>query len=280
MTINPEDSMGSRIFPTSQCKEMACLLPEIKSAFCSGDGLYLVYQPKVSLQTGSTIGAEALIRWEHPQCGLIMPDKILPLVEEGGLRIELTRWVIQSALSKLQEWQHKGIVVPVSINVSAKDVAHSEFCEALESQIYNFGVSPSLLGLECLETENFLNNPAAISVLERLKLKGVNVLLDDFGAGYSGTECLTALPLDTVKLDRSIITGILVSRECKDRLRQVIRVIKTHGYQVIAEGVEDPATLSILRDMGCDAAQGYVYSAPLLSENFERWLLEPRDKQN
>ncbi|WP_336796234.1 EAL domain-containing protein [Erwinia aphidicola] len=272
MTIIKEDGAGGREFPASRCRDRTRLVSELRNALRTGDGLYLVYQPQVSFLTGSVTGAEALIRWEHPRTGLIMPDGIIPLAEGGGLRAELTRWVIESALSTVQEWQRKGIALLVSVNVSAKDVAHAGFCGALEGQIFRYAVSPSLFGLECLETESFLTTPGAIPALERLKRRGITVSLDDFGVGYSEVACLTSLPLDVVKLDRSVVAAVSGSRECRDRLQHTIRVIKSHGYRVIAEGVENSAMLPVLRDMGCDAAQGYVYSAPLRPENFVRWL--------
>lgn len=270
---------GCREFADSRSRERTRLVSELRRALRYGGGLYLVYQPQVSLLTGSVTGAEALIRWGHPRTGLIMPDGIIPLAEDGGLRAELSRWVIESALSTVQEWQHKGIAVPVSVNVSAKDVAHAGFCEALEGQISRYAVSPSLFGLECLETESFLTTPGAIAALNRLKRRGISVSLDDFGVGYSDTACLTSLPLDAVKLDRSVVAAVSGSRECRDRLQNTIRVIKKHGYRIIAEGVESSAILRVLRDMGCDAVQGYVYSAPLRPENFEHWLSEQRDTQ-
>lgn len=279
MTIIEEDGADGREFPASRSRERARLASELRRALRTGDGLYLAYQPQVYLRTGSVTGAEALIRWEHPRDGLIMPDGIIPLAEEGGLRAELTRWVVESALCTVQEWQHKGIAVPVSVNVSAKDVAHAGFCEALEGQISRYAVSPLLFGLECLETESFLTTPGAIAALDRLKRRGITVSLDDFGVGYSEAACLTSLPLDAVKLDRSVVAAVSGSRECRDRLQHTIRVIKRHGYRVIAEGVESSAMLPVLRDMGCDAVQGYVYSAPLRPENFVRWLSGRRDKQ-
>lgn len=272
MTIFTEDGRDGREFPAFRCRMR--LLSDLRRALRTGDGLYLVYQPQVSLLTGNVTGAEALIRWEHPRYGMIMPDRIIPLAGEGGLRPGLTRWVTESALNKIRKWQHRGLTLPVSVNVSATDVARPGFCDALERQISRYAVSPSLLGLECLETENFLTTPGAISALEKLKCLGVTLSLDDFGAGYSGMACLTILPLDTVKLDRSVAAAVSGSRLCRDRLRQTIRVIKGHGHRIIAEGVEDSAVLPDLRDMGCDAVQGYVYSVPLRAECFERWLPE------
>lgn len=254
-------------------------MSELIRALRTGDGLFLAYQPQISLLTGSVTGAEALIRWGHPRTGLIMPDGIIPLAEDGGRRAELTRWVIESALSTVQKWQRKGITLPVSVNVSAKDVAHAGFCEALEGQMSRYAVSPLLFGLECLETESFLTTPGAIAALNRLKRRGITVSLDDFGVGYSEAACLTSLPLNAVKLDRSFVAAVSGSRECRDRLQHTIRVIKSHGYRVIAEGVESSAMLPVLRDMGCDAVQGYVYSAPLRPENFVRWLSGRRDTQ-
>lgn len=150
--------------------------------------------------------------------------------------------------------------MPVSVNVSATGVGRAGSCEALERQISCYAVSPSLPGLECLERESFLTTPGAISAPERLKRQGITVSPDDFGVGYSGTACLTSLPPDAVKLNRSVVAAVSGSRECRDRLQHTIRVIKIHGYRIISGGVESSAMLPVLDDMGCDAVQGYVYS--------------------
>lgn len=250
------------------------LLSELRKALHEGSGLYLVYQPKISLTTGSVTGAEALIRWKHPLLGEIMPGQFIPLVQRTSLMSELTDWVIEHAIRQISLWCDKNFQVPVSINLAASDFSRPGFADALEEKMLSHTLSPSLLSVECLETEKMLESPDALEGLEMLKLRGFRISLDDFGSGYSNINVLRKIPMDTIKLDRSIVGTISTDHGSLVIVRNVIRLLKQLDYEVLAEGVENEETVDILRGLGCDEVQGYFYSRPLNPELFEQWCEE------
>lgn len=250
------------------------LLAELRKALHDGSGLYLVYQPKISLTTGSVTGAEALIRWKHPVLGEIMPGQFIPLVQKTSLMSELTDWVIDHAILQIRLWCDKNLRVPVSINLAASDFSRSGFADALEEKMLSHTLPTSLLSVECLETEKMLESPDALIGLEMLKLRGFRIYLDDFGSGYSNINVLRKIPMDTIKLDRSIVGTIATDHGSLVIVRNVIRLLKQLDYEVLAEGVENAQTVEILRGLGCDEVQGYFYSKPLNPEHFELWCEE------
>ncbi|WP_122095137.1 EAL domain-containing protein [Rahnella sp. Larv3_ips] len=250
------------------------LLAELRKALHERSGLYLVYQPKISLTTGEVTGAEALIRWKHPLLGEIMPGQFIPLVQKTSLMSELTDWVIEHAIRQLSLWGDKNLRVPVSINLAASDFSRPGFADALEEKMLSHTLPPALLSVECLETEKMLESPDALSGLEMLKLRGFKISLDDFGSGYSNINVLRKIPMDTIKLDRSIVGTISTDHASLVIVRNVIRLLKQLDYEVLAEGVENEETVDILRGLGCDEVQGYYYSMPLNPDLFERWCEE------
>ncbi|MGC6388886.1 EAL domain-containing protein [Ewingella sp. S1.OA.A_B6] len=260
----------------SQKKNDFSLLTDLKKALHGEEGLYLVYQPKVSLITDQVTGVEALLRWRHPQMGDVLPGLFIPLVERTGLMRELTDWVINTSIKQLCLWRDKGLSLPVSINLSASDFSRADFADVLEQKMLSAGLAPGLLGVECLETEKMLESPSALYGLEMLKLRGFKISLDDFGSGYSNINYLRKIPMDIIKLDRSIILNISTDKGSLIIVRNVIKLLKQLDYEVLAEGVEDDLTVEILRSLGCDEVQGYVYSRPLVSDVFETWYYARR----
>lgn len=247
------------------------LLAELRKALHEDSGLYLVYQPKISLSTGEVTGAEALIRWKHPVLGEIMPGQFIPLVQKTSLMSELTDWVIDHAILQIRLWCDKNLLVPVSINLAASDFSRPGFADALEEKMLSHTLPASLLSVECLETEKMLESPEALNGLEMLKLRGFRISLDDFGSGYSNINYLRKIPMDTIKLDRSIVGTISTDHGSLVIVRNVIRLLKQLDYEVLAEGVENVETVNILRGLGCDEVQGYFYSKPLNPVVFEHW---------
>lgn len=250
------------------------LINELAAALQGAQGLYLVYQPKVDLQSGKPVGLEALIRWRHPERGELPPDKFIPLLEKTSLMSLLTDWVIEKSLHQLAVWKDKGIRLPISVNVSASDFSRAGFADQLEEKMLRMGLRPEDLGIECLETEKILESEAALNGLDMLKLRGFQISLDDFGSGYSNISYLRRIPMDVIKLDRSLINRL--SRDTGSRIiaKSVINLLKELDYRVLAEGVEDEVTASTLHHFGCDEAQGYYYSRPLPAAQLENWLLE------
>ncbi|PKE29459.1 sensor domain-containing phosphodiesterase [Rahnella sp. AA] len=255
----------------NQKKNDFSLLTGLREALHEDRGLYLVYQPKVSLVTGRVTGVEALLRWKHAEYGEVLPGLFIPLVERTSLMRELTGWVIDHAIAQLSQWRDRGIFLPVSINLAASDFSRPDFADELEQKILNAGLTPALLGVECLETERMLENPATLNGLEMLKLRGFSISLDDFGSGYSNINYLRQIPMDIIKLDRSIVSKIASDKASRIVVHNVVRLLKQLDYVVLAEGVEDDKTVEILRELCCDEVQGYVYARPMMARDLEVW---------
>lgn len=248
------------------------LLYDIGEAIKAPNQLYLVYQPKISLHTGHTIGAEALLRWDHPTRGNIPPSTIVALVERTTLMRDITQWVIRETLRQTKIWRESGIYLPISINVTVSDFSVPGFASDLEKQVLNAGLSCQDFRIECLETDKVLESDVALMELDLLKAKGFLILLDDFGAGYSNINYLRRIPIDIIKLDRSLISQITTDEASLVIVRNVIVMLKELDYQVLAEGVEDRATARILKEFGCDEVQGFYFSRPLLPEKIPEWM--------
>lgn len=253
------------------------LLTEVRQALHENQGLYLVYQPKISLVTGRVTGAEALLRWQHPKNGEVLPGVFVPLVEKTSLMRELTAWVIDHTIAQLSDWQSRGLSLTVSINLAASDFSRPDFADELEQKILNAHLDPAQLGVECLETEKMLESPAALIGLAMLKLRGFKISLDDFGSGYSNINYLRQIPMDTIKLDRSIVSKVAHDKASRIIIRNVITLLKQLDYIVLAEGVEEASTVDILRTLGCDEVQGYFFAKPMTPDAFETWY-HARDK--
>ena len=249
---------------------------DLSEAIKSTSQLYLVFQPKVSLRSGKTEGVEALLRWRHPQLGNISPATIVALAEKTSLMSKITQWVIKKVIAQLTSWRSQGITLPVSINVTVSDFSHPGFADELESNVLNAGLHPADIRIECLETEKVLESEAALEELDRLKLLGFQILLDDFGAGYSNISYLRRIPIDVIKLDRSLVSQITTDTGSRIIARNVIMMLKELHYVVLAEGVEDHETAQMLTDFGCDEAQGYYFSRPIPPEDMMAWLADSK----
>ncbi|MFU0889294.1 EAL domain-containing protein [Kluyvera sichuanensis] len=247
------------------------LLTEVRKALHENQGLYLVYQPKISLVTGHVVGAEALLRWQHPKNGEVLPSAFIPLVEKTSLMRELTAWVIDHTIAQLSDWKSRGLSLPVSINLSASDFSRPDFADELEEKILDANLDPAQLGVECLETEKILESPAALIGLAMLRLRGFKISLDDFGSGYSNINYLRKIPMDIIKLDRSIVSKVGHDKTSRIIVRNVITLLKQLDYIVLAEGVEDASTVEILKTLGCDEVQGYFFAKPMTPDTFETW---------
>ncbi len=248
------------------------LLYDIGEAIKAPNQLYLVYQPKISLHTGETIGAEALLRWDHPTRGNIPPSTIVTLVERTTLMRDITQWVIRETIRQTLLWRKSGVYLPISINVTVSDFSVPGFASDLERQVHKAGLACEDFRIECLETDKVLESDVALMELDLLKAKGFLILLDDFGAGYSNINYLRRIPIDIIKLDRSLISQITTDEASLVIVRNVIVMLKELDYQVLAEGVEDIATARILKAFGCDEVQGFYFSRPLLPERIPEWM--------
>ncbi len=236
------------------------------------DELLLHYQPQSVLQKIDCVGAEALVRWQHPQLGLIPPDRFIPLAEETGLIQALGRWVLRSACHQAQLWQERGIPLRVAVNLSGQQIVHGDIVETVREVLAETGLDPHWLELEITEGFVLSHAEAGIHTLQRLKALGISLAIDDFGTGYSSLSYLKRLPVDRLKIDRSFVQGVPDDRNDAAIVTTIIAMARSLGLEVIAEGVETAAQLEFLREQRCDEYQGYLLGRPLPLAEFERLL--------
>jgi diguanylate cyclase (GGDEF)-like protein/PAS domain S-box-containing protein len=233
----------------------------------------LYYQPKVNMRTGKVIGAEALIRWQHPQEGLLAPAVFLPIIENHPLAIELGEWVINTALRQLEIWQGEGLDIPVSVNIGARQLQKENFVRRLRGILGEHpSIKPSCLELEILETSALEDINRASQVIAECRELGVTFALDDFGTGYSSLTYLRRLPITLLKIDQSFIRDMLIDPDDLAILEGVIGLAGAFRREVIAEGVETIEHGEILLQLGCEFAQGYGIARPMPSHELPKWV--------
>jgi diguanylate cyclase (GGDEF)-like protein/PAS domain S-box-containing protein len=226
------------------------------------------YQPKMDLATGLLAGAEALVRWKHPERGLVMPDDFIPLAEETRLIIPLGEWVLNESCRQAKLWEGAGL--KISVNLSPWQLHKASLSETVDQALSLSGVKPSSIELEITETAAMKNPGQTLSVLRELTSRGVSVSLDDFGKGYSSLNYLKQFPVDTIKIDMSFIRDILTEPKDAAIVRAMILLGHNLNMKVLAEGVETQAHADFLKAEGCDLSQGYLYSKPVTVEAFEK----------
>lgn len=254
--------------------ESMSLTNELRPALAN-DEFLLYYQPKVSIETGQIIGAEALVRWISPKHGMIGPDKFIKLAEETGFIITLGEWVFYTACCQLHQWQKRELpIVPIAVNFSPKQLFHQQVLSMIKSTLNVTGIAAHYLEIEITESAAIENELSLQSLLKELRNMGIKIAIDDFGTGYSSLHNIVQYAVDTLKIDRSFIqkatkenskTILLVST--------IITMAQNLGLSVIAEGVETEEQLALLQKQGCNEYQGYLYSKPLPAEEFIQLLL-------
>jgi diguanylate cyclase (GGDEF)-like protein/PAS domain S-box-containing protein len=248
------------------------LLGELREAIDAGQ-ILLHYQPKVNLRTNRVCGLEALVRWQHPERGLLYPDAFLPLAEGTGLIHPLTACIVRMALREGLELVREGLVIEMSINLSARNLHDPAFCRSILEQVRAANFPATRLTLEVTETA-IMDDPArAKAVLAELHEAGIHLAMDDFGIGHSSLAYLKDLPIDKLKIDKSFVMDFAQPRNAAI-VRSAIELARNLGLEVTAEGVEDERTSLALRDMGCDLGQGYFFSRPLALKPLVAWLRE------
>jgi diguanylate cyclase (GGDEF)-like protein/PAS domain S-box-containing protein len=226
--------------------------------------LFLVYQPQMDIATGRITGLEALLRWQHPDLGLVPPDRFIRIAENSGLIVPIGEWVLRTACRQASKWQEEGLpAVSVAVNVSAVQFRQAGFCEFIRRVLHETDLAPQYLELELTESLLLGNADVTLSVLKELKSMGVTLSIDDFGTGYSNFTCLRQFRVSKLKIDRSFIRDIAVNPDDAAITTAIISMAKSLNLKVIAEGVENEGQMSFLRAHQCDEIQGYYFSKPL-----------------
>jgi diguanylate cyclase (GGDEF)-like protein/PAS domain S-box-containing protein len=238
-----------------------------------GSEFELYYQPKVNMRSGEVLGFEGLIRWNHGASELLSPSAFLPIIQNHPVGIELGNWVIHQALAQISQWQEKGMDLPISINIDARQLHQPDFVENLTAAIANHpNYKAGLLEFEILETIALTDRFEANLVIDSCRQLGIEFALDDFGTGYSSITYLRQLPIKTIKLDRSFITNITESHEDLRVVTNIMGLAADMGKQFIVEGVESIAQGEMLLAMGCELAQGYAIAKPMPASKVINWL--------
>ncbi|MGH3939711.1 MAG: putative bifunctional diguanylate cyclase/phosphodiesterase [Pseudonocardiaceae bacterium] len=230
------------------------------------------YQPQLALLTRQVIGVEALVRWHHPEFGMLDPEEFVAIVEATGLIDALTGFVLDRSLQQCRTWLDRGLSLTVSVNLSVRNLADAEFSDRVAEALTRHGVPSALLGFELTESAVMSDPERALPVLRRLHGMGIRIAVDDFGTGYSSLAYLRRLPVDEVKIDKSFVLGLASDLGDLAVVRAIVDLGHSLGLTVIAEGVEEDGTRDQLVEMGCDIAQGYLISRPLGAERFDAWL--------
>ena len=252
-------------------KEQLSLLSELRRAI-EHEELSLAFQPKIDVHTGEVAGVEALVRWQHPERGAVPPTHFIPFAEQTGFIKSITRWVIEAAVEQCGRWIALGMPLKLAVNISAQDLLDPRMPDAILAVLERHRVPTRLFGLEVTESGVMQDPATAIGVLKRLRALGIDIAIDDFGTGYSSLAYVKQLEVTELKIDRSFVRNIV--QDPKDRAIVLSTIELAHNLEltVVAEGVEDEASVDVLRKLGCDLIQGFVYSKPLAEREFGDWF--------
>ncbi len=235
--------------------------------------LLLHYQPKVDLASNQIIGSEALLRWQHPQKGMIPPDRFIPLAEETGMILPIGEWVLKEACRQIQVWKGQGFApLPVAVNLSARQFRKIDLADSVQRILAATGTEPDLLELELTESMVMKDPEAAVATMQELKNLGVKLALDDFGTGYSSLNYLRRFPVDCLKIDRSFIRDVTGDPSAAAVAASIVAIAQRLGLSSIAEGVETREQLNFLSNCGCGGFQGFLFSAPVVGKEFSAIL--------
>jgi EAL domain-containing protein (putative c-di-GMP-specific phosphodiesterase class I) len=245
--------------------------------------LVVYYQPIMSLETGRVRGFEALVRWQHPQQGLISPADFIPVAEETGIIVPVGQWVLGEACRQARIWQDQFPSDPpltISVNISAKQFAQPGLIEQVEQVLKESGLAPGSLQLELTESVVMESIETATDLLHRLRALGVALSIDDFGTGYSSLNYLHNFPLDTLKIDRSFVSQIAGNNENTEIVQTIVTLARSLGMNVVAEGIETELQLASLQALECEGGQGYLFAKPMHTKAAEAFLFNSHASQS
>ena len=244
---------------------------EVRAAIDNGE-LVNYYQPKVAVATGRAVGVETLVRWRHPQDGMVFPDQFIGVAEAHGLIDDLTRMVLTGALAQAKVWQEAGLRLRVAINVSMDNLASLDFPDFVAGLALEAGVAPQEVALEVTESRLMRDLLAPLEILSRLRLKRFHLSIDDFGTGHSSLAQLRDIPFDELKIDQSFVHGAWANETLRAMYDASLGLARRLGMEVVAEGVEDRDDWDLLRRTGCDLAQGYFIARPMPAADLPGWM--------
>jgi EAL domain-containing protein (putative c-di-GMP-specific phosphodiesterase class I) len=244
------------------------LITDLKDAI-EQNQLYLLYQPKLTLSSNSVTSVEALVRWNHPEKGIIPPDLFIPLAEKTEFIHDITRWVINSCCKQAASWKLKGFDLVIALNLSSRDLSDDRLIDYIKACLQEHGLSSKYLQLEITESAALQDEKQSIETIVALKQLGSEVAIDDYGTGYSSLSHLRTFPFDVLKIDRSFITDLVDSKMNQAVVKSTICMCHEMGFSVVAEGIEDQGALNLLAQWGCDVGQGYFISRPISADEIE-----------
>jgi EAL domain-containing protein (putative c-di-GMP-specific phosphodiesterase class I)/DNA-binding NarL/FixJ family response regulator len=244
---------------------------QLRAAIEHGE-LVNYYQPQVTMSSGELVGVEALVRWLHPEDGLVSPDRFIPLAAEHGLMPGLTRVVLAAAMAQLKLWSQAGMHVCVAVNVSMDDLTALDFPDVAASLAANAGIEPSMVTLEITEGQVMKQLSTALDVISRLRLKRFRLAIDDFGTGHSSLAQLRDLPFDELKVDRSFVHGASADATLQAICGASLRMAQQLKLHAVAEGIEDRNDWNLLRELGCNVAQGFLIARPMSAAHLLAWM--------
>jgi len=258
---------------TNHISQQMQIEQDLRVAIEKQNQLEIYYQPKINTRSGFISGAEALIRWNHPQNGLMFPDEFINIAESTGLIIEMGNWIIEECISNISTWNKSGLVgLKIAINLSIKQFQDNNLTNYISLMIKKYNIDPSQLEFEITETLSMANIDATLRVLSCLRDIGVSIAIDDFGTGYSSLSYLKKFPINTLKIDKSFVMDMIDDEEDSIIVKTVISMAHSLGFQTVAEGVETQQHAKLLKEIECDQLQGYHYSRPIPKESFIQYL--------
>jgi diguanylate cyclase (GGDEF)-like protein/PAS domain S-box-containing protein len=255
---------------TCSANERLTLEADLRRGFARNE-LELYYQPKINLADGAMIGSEALLRWNHPQRGMVPPDKFIGIAEDSGLIVEIGEWVLRHGCNTAREWNGSGKPLhKVAINLSARQFVSNNLVKTVRNVLKETGCQPEWIELEITESLLLDEDGEVLEMLEVFREKGITIAIDDFGTGYSALSYLARFPIDTLKIDRSFTSRVTEAGHHAELVKAIISIAKSLDQKVVAEGVETAEQAAILLSYGCHIAQGYLYSKPIAKAAFEK----------
>jgi EAL domain-containing protein (putative c-di-GMP-specific phosphodiesterase class I) len=250
--------------------ERLSLLGQLRRGIERGE-LFLQYQPKIDLKTREVVGVEALVRWQHPDRGMVPPNDFIPLAEHTGLIGPLTMSVLEMALAQVKAWADRGHLIPVAVNISARNLSDEKFADRVKGLLVEHAVTPSLLEVEVTESAVMLEPEKAARILNELHAIGVRIAIDDFGAGYTSLAQLKNLPISELKIDKSFILAMQSNADDAMIVKSMIDLGHSLNMKVVAEGIETAHAVNTLVDLQCDIGQGYHLCRPAVAEAMMQW---------